>query len=67
MFNAPLPFGLLSFPQIWLAIPLALAFSFSYAATRSENAFVIVSSALKNFFWLCVFLALVGVLLYFAV
>ena len=67
MFNAPLPFGLLSFPQIWLALPLALAFSFCYAASRSENAWVIVSSALKNFFWLCFFLTLVGVVLYFAI
>lgn len=67
MLDASLPFGLLSFPQIWLALPLALAFSFCYAATRSENASVIVSSALKNFFWLCVFLALVGVILYFVI
>lgn len=67
MFNALPLFGLLSFPQLWLAAPLAIAFSFCYAASRAEEPRKIVAGALRIAFWLFFFLAAIGVLLYFAV
>ena len=67
MFDALVLFGLLSFPQIWLAVPLALAFSFCYAASRAEEPKKIVAKGMRVAFWLFFFLALVGVILYFAV
>ncbi|MBR0225698.1 MAG: hypothetical protein IJL92_06545 [Thermoguttaceae bacterium] len=67
MFDALVLFGLLSFPQIWLAVPLALAFSFCYAASRAEEPKKIVAKALRVAFWLFFFLILVGAILYIAV
>ena len=67
MFDAPALFGLLSFPQMWLAIPLALAFSFCYAASREEDTKKLVRRALRVAFWLFFFLALVATILYFVV
>lgn len=67
MFNAPALFGLLNFPQMWLAIPLALAFSFCYAASRNEEPKKLVRHALRVAFWLFFFLALVAAILYFVV
>ena len=60
-------FGLLNFPLIWLAIPLALAFSFVYAGTRAEAPREILKRAAKIAFWLFFFLALVAGILYVAV
>ncbi len=60
-------FGLLDFQQIWLAIPLALAFSVVYAATRSEEPRFIAVRAAKIAGWLFFFLVLVGVVLHFVV
>ncbi|MGI6402116.1 MAG: hypothetical protein ACOX0A_08415 [Thermoguttaceae bacterium] len=63
----PCLFGLLSFPQIWLSVPLALAFAFCYSASREEQPAKIVRRAIRVAFWLFFFLALVGVILYFSV
>lgn len=60
-------FGLLNFPQIWLAIPLALAFSFCYAASRAEEPKAIVKRGCGVAFWLFLSLALVALLLHFVV
>jgi hypothetical protein len=57
--------GLLNFQQIWLAVPLALAFSVVYAATRSETPRFIAVRAAKIAGWLFFFLILVGVVLHF--
>ena len=62
MFNLLSVFGLLHFAQIWLAIPLALAFSFAYAATRYEAPRDILKKAASVGFWLFFFLALVAVI-----
>ena len=58
-------FGLLNFPQIWLAIPLAIAFSLTYAGTRAEKPLAILARAGRVAFWLFFLLALVGVIQYF--
>ena len=60
-------FALLHFAQIWLAIPLGVAFSFCYAATRSENPRDILIRAVKLMFELFLFMALVGVVISWAV
>jgi hypothetical protein len=52
---------------MWLAIPLALAFSFCYAASRNEEPKKLVRHALRVAFWLFFFLALVATILYFVV
>ncbi len=67
MFDLLTVFGLLSFAQIWLAIPLALAFSFAYAATRFESPREIFKRAATVGLWLFFFLALVGAILRFVV
>ena len=60
-------FALLNFAQIWLAIPLALAFSFAYAGSRAENPREILTRGVKIAAELFFFLILVGVILYLAV
>lgn len=61
----PSIFALLNFQQIWLAIPLSVAFSFVYAATRCEEPRFIFARAARIAGWLFFFLALVGAILYF--
>ncbi|MDO5309458.1 MAG: hypothetical protein Q4G03_08195 [Planctomycetia bacterium] len=56
-------FALLPFPQIWLAIPLVLAFSLTYAGTRAEEPKVIIKRALRVLAWLLIFLILVAIAL----
>ena len=63
MFNLLSVFGLLHFAQIWLAVPLALAFSFAYAATRFESPREVLKKGASVGFWLFFFLALVAVIL----
>jgi|BioPla2DNA2_1021312.scaffolds.fasta_scaffold46302_2 ATP/ADP translocase len=63
MFDVLPIFGLLDFAQIWLAVPLVVAFSFVYAATRSESPREILRRASSVGFWLFFFLALVAVIL----
>ncbi len=53
--------------MFWLAIPLAIAFSLVYAATRSEEPREICKRALNVACRLFFFLILVGVVLHFAV
>lgn len=67
MFDAAPVFGLLSFPLIWLAVPLAIAFSLVYAGTREEAPKKILRRAAGVAFWLFFFLFLVGAILYFVV
>lgn len=64
--SAPLV-GLLTFAQIWLAIPLAVAFSLVYAGTRAEQPREILQRAARVGFWLFFFLILIAVILYIAV
>lgn len=67
MFDFVYTFGLLNFPQVVLAIPLALAFAVVYAASREEEPKKIALRAARVAFWLFFFLVLVGIVLYFAV
>ena len=67
MFDFAPIFGLLDFPLIWLAIPLALAFSVTYACSREEAPRAILKRACKVAFWLFFFLTLIGVILYASV
>lgn len=60
-------FGLLDFPLIWLAAPLALAFSLTYAGTRAEAPREILTRAAKNAFWLAFFMVLIALVLRIAV
>ncbi len=60
-------FGLLDFAQIWLAIPLSVAFALVYAGTRAEAPKEIFIRAGVIAFWIFFFLALVGFILYLAV
>lgn len=67
MLNVSPLFGLLGFPLIYLAIPLAVAFSLAYAATREESPILILKRAGKVAFWLFFFMALVAAILYVSV
>jgi len=67
VFDSLCLFGLLNFPMFWLAIPLAVAFSLVYAATRCEEPREICKRALSVACKLFFFLILVGVVLHFAV
>ncbi len=67
MFDVCPLFGLLNFPLIWLAIPLAVAFSLTYAGTRAEAPKEILKRAANVAFWLFFFMILIAVVLYFAV
>ena len=60
-------FALLPFAQIWLAIPLGVAFSFCYAATRAESPRDILIRGFKLMFELFLFMALVALIIYWAV
>lgn len=46
-----------SFSSFWFAIPLVVAFSLVYAATRHEEMTAILSHAARVGFWSIVFLA----------
>lgn len=60
-------FALLSFPQIWLALPLAVAFAFCYAASRTEAPREILRRALRIIGALAFFMILIAVILFLAV
>ncbi|MBQ9372236.1 MAG: hypothetical protein IJU03_08600 [Thermoguttaceae bacterium] len=65
--NALPLFALLSFPQIWLSIPLAVAFAFCYSASRTESTREIIKRALRILGALAFFMVLIAVILFLAV
>ena len=67
MTAVPLLFALLTFPQMRLAIPLVLAFSFCCAASREEDPRRIVARGARNTLALAVFMAIVAIALRFVV
>jgi len=60
-------FALLNFNQFWLAIPLILAFSFVYAATRHEEMLPIIKHAAQVCGWTVFFIIVIFGILYFIV
>ena len=60
-------FALLTFAQIWLAIPLGLAFAFCYAATHEEKTGRIIARALRISATLAIAMAVVALILALAV
>ncbi len=50
--------------QLWYALPLVVSVSLVYAATRHEDMPSILSHALRMGTWIIVFLAALGVLLW---
>ena len=60
----PVLFAYFSFCQFWLLIPLAVAFSFVYAASRHEDFLRIWSHAGRVMFWTCFFLGILYAVIY---
>ncbi|MDO4587248.1 MAG: hypothetical protein Q4C95_08115 [Planctomycetia bacterium] len=58
--------ALLGFQQIWLSIPLVIAFALVYAATRHEDVIPILKHALRIITWIFAFLILVFFILSFS-
>ncbi|MDD3587994.1 MAG: hypothetical protein PHQ75_12505 [Thermoguttaceae bacterium] len=58
-------FALLTFWHIWFAIPLVIAYSLVYAATRHEEIKPICGHAARFAGWLFLFLIVVYFVLYF--
>lgn len=58
-------FALLTFWHIWLAVPLVIAYSVVYAATRHEEMKPICAHAAQFAGWLFLFMFVVYIVLYF--
>jgi hypothetical protein len=50
--------------QLWYALPLVVSVSLVYAATRHEDMPSILNHAIRMGIWIVVFLAALGVLLW---
>ena len=62
MFAAPMLFA--QIPQLWYALPLVVAVSLVYAATRHEHVGPILNHAVRLGTWIVVFMGIVFGILY---
>lgn len=51
-------------PQLWYAVPLVIAVSLVWGATRHERLREIVAHSIRSLFWVLTFVAIVFVLIY---
>jgi len=51
-------------PQLWYAIPLVIAISLVWGATRHERLKEIVGHSIRSLFWVLTFVAIVFALIY---
>ncbi|HUE73138.1 MAG TPA: hypothetical protein VMP01_19795 [Pirellulaceae bacterium] len=61
--NLPLPLAALLAPQIWYMLPLLVAVSLVYGATRHELLIPILQHAWRTAVWMLVFMGVIFVAL----